>query len=143
MHEILVVYLMASIVRIKFNFQAIFAVIIFFTTIYCFNFVFIPSQRSAYFLVALYFHYQNHQKSSNYFHFFLQYISICMINKQTQSIYTVNIFTIINFFKLWCIQLIDINPSAMLFVEIFEIDHLVVKITSSILITICLTFPIY
>ena len=126
------------IVRIKFNFHVIFSVIIFFTTIYCFDFVFNSMQNICVFFSSALFSLPESWKIKYLFPFFFK-TAICMINKQIKKIFTINISTIIIFFNCDVSNVKNINPFVMLFdyfsqvwVKIFEIDHVVVKIISSI-----------
>ena len=95
----------------------IFSEIIFFTSIYCFDFFLFHPKHLHIVLVILCFHKQNHQKSSIYSHFFFN-ISSCMINKQIEKIYTVNIFTITIFFNCNISNIININAFVMFFLSI-------------------------
>ena len=114
LHEILVVYLMA---RIKRDFHVIFFVIIFFTTLYFFYFFFNSIPNICIFFSNSLFSLTESSKIKYLFPFFFFNISACIINKQIQRFYTVNIFIIINYFNCDVSNVININPFVMIFVK--------------------------
>ena len=103
------------IVRIKFNCHVIFSIIIFFTTIYCFDFVFNSISNICVFLVVLFFFINRIIKNEVFISILCFIISTCMTNKQIQRLYTVNIFTIINYFNFDVSNVADINAFIMFF----------------------------
>ena len=66
-------------------------------------------------------------------------LSVCIINKQIQRVYNVNIFTIIDFFNWDISNVVNTNVFKWFFVNFlqfwlktFDTDHVVLKIISSI-----------
>ena len=109
--------------------------IIFFTTIYCFDFVFNSISNICIFFSSALFSLTESSKIKYLFPFFYIYPLPWLTSKFKG--FTLNIFTIINFCNCDVSNIVNINSFVMLFVyfqqdwvEIFEIDHVLLKINN-------------
>ena len=105
---------------------------IFFTTIYCFDFFLIPSQTFAHFLSKSLFSWTESSKIKYLFQFFSSIYPLAWLIGKYKG-FTLNIFTITNSFNCNVSNIVSISAFVMFFVDFFyKADSKYLKIVSSV-----------